>query len=128
MINNFDHRLVYKKPRPHLLLVGLFFLLLGLLLLVWLIPLPSFGLDLDNKSGYDFAKVWVTKHKTHNWKLVTNNLKSGSGVEIPIISQNYDLRVQYTKGRYEIWEDFDSKVNRITITILPDKRWQAHYE
>lgn len=81
-----------------------------------------------NMSGMDFSNVWVTKHLTHNWKLVYREMKSGSGFQVPGPGYNYDLRVQYAKKNYEVWENFDPSVKRITITVLSDKRWQAHYE
>lgn len=109
-------------------LLGILFVLIGLLLLVWFIPISSFGFDLDNKSGYNFDKVWLAKHSTNNWKLVTSNLKNGSGIEIPSPNYVYDLRAQYSRGHYEVWTNFDASTKRITVSILPDKRWQAHYE
>lgn len=90
---------------------------------------PLVAVFLINMSGMDFSQVWLAKHGTHNWRN-EGSLRNGVGQTFPINMewQSYDIRVQYARGRYEIWEDFGRNVKRITITILPDKRWQAHYE
>jgi hypothetical protein len=105
--------------------------------LVLFVAANMFGFDLVNNSGYLFIGFWLREHQSKKWGedyLHGKRLESGESVHIYGKGEAalWDLRVMY-KGqggkRYEIFEDLNlPKVQKITVSIIEQGRWDAHYE
>jgi hypothetical protein len=91
--------------------------------------------ELVNKAGVSFSHVWVIESGAKSWgqNLIKEPLKDGGSVQIRLANpdswQAWDLRVQYSKRDCEQWRSLEvPQFKRLTILILPDGRWDAHYE